>query len=71
MTLAEIKLAAYNWTEPPNMDVEERFLWEGLGYCYEWYRSHPEDKDECDKLAQNYIKHYYLRKMVGEQNDSR
>ena len=54
-TLSEIKIAAYNWTELADMTQEERTLWHSLGYCYEWYRAHPEDKDACDSLAQRYI----------------
>ena len=41
------------------MTREERSLWIGLGYCYEWYRAHPEDKKECDMLAQIYIKLFW------------
>ena len=44
------------------MTRDERDLWMGLGYCYEWYRGHPEDKEECDKLARNYIRYYEIRK---------
>lgn len=33
--LAEIKVAAFNWTELPGMTASERALWMGLGYCYE------------------------------------
>lgn len=44
------------------MTRDERDLWMGLGYCYEWYRAHPEDKEECDKLARNYIRYYEIRK---------
>ena len=54
-TLAEIKVAAYNWEELPDMTADDRHLWKGLGYCYEWFRSHPEDKKDCDLLAQDYI----------------
>lgn len=61
-TLSEIKLAAYNWTELPDMTRNERSLWQCLGYCYEWYRCHPEDKQECDKLAADYIKFYFNRR---------
>ena len=54
-TLSEIKIAAYNWTELADMTQDEHHLWYCLGYCYEWYRAHPEDKDDCDELAQEYI----------------
>ena len=54
-TLSEIKLAAYNWEPLPDAKESEKTLWQGLGYCYEWYRCHPEDKAACDKLAQDYI----------------
>lgn len=58
-TISQLKVAAYNWEELPDMTRDERNLWMGLGYCYEWYRSHPEDKEECDKLSAKYIKYYY------------
>lgn len=57
-TLSEIKMAAYNWVELPDMTQKERLLWMGLGYCYEWYRCHPEDKAACDELAKLYIRHF-------------
>ena len=56
-TISEIKLAAYNWEEPPNMTHAERNLWQGLGYAYECYRC-GEDKKLCDELAQKYIKFF-------------
>ena len=54
-TLTEIKLAAYNWETLTDMTQAERNLWQALGYCYEWFRCHPESKSECDELAQKYI----------------
>ena len=58
-TLSEIKMAAYNWVELPDMTQKERLLWMGLGCCYEWYRSNPEDKAACDELAKLYIRHFW------------
>ena len=55
----KLRVAAYNWTELPDMTQNERNLWMGLGYCYEWYRAHPEDKKQCDELSQQYIKAYW------------
>lgn len=56
-SINEIKVAAYNWTELPDMTHSERNLWQGLGYAYECYRcGHP--KADCDKLAQNYIEFF-------------
>lgn len=54
-SISQIKLAAYNWKELPQMTHAERQLWQGLGYCYEWYRSHNDEKDQCDALAKHYI----------------
>ena len=54
-TLSEIKLAAYNWKEPQGATERDLRLWKELGYCYEWYRMHPEDKADCDALAKDYI----------------
>lgn len=57
-SLAEIKIAAYNYEELENMSQEERHLWMGLAWCYECFRA-GEDKALCDALAQNYIKLFY------------
>lgn len=57
--LDKLRVAAYNWTELPDMTQNERNLWMGLGYCYEWYRAHPDDKQACDELAKQYIKAYW------------
>lgn len=53
-SVKDIKLAAYNWEEPPNMTVAERNLWMGLGYAYECYRS-GYNKEICDDIAKNYV----------------
>lgn len=58
-TLSEIKVAAYNFNEPPNMTQDERHLWYCLAYCYEWFRAHPEEKDDCDNLAKEYIRFFW------------
>lgn len=57
-TINDIKVAAYNWNELPNMTPEERSLWESLGFWYEHFRAHPEDKEECEKAANGYIEHF-------------
>jgi len=54
-SLSALKVAAYNFTEPPDMTWEERMLWMGLAYCYECFRA-GEDKQICDELAQTYIR---------------
>lgn len=67
--LSKIKVAAYNWEELPDMTASERALWMGLGYCYEWHKDHPQDKGECEKLAEKYIKMFY--KKGGDDADIR
>ena len=57
-TLNELKVAAYNWEELPDMTQRERSLWQGLGYAYECYRC-GHDKQVCDDLAKNYIKFFW------------
>ena len=64
-SLSEIKVAAYNWEELADMTATERALWMGLGYCYEWHRAHPSAKEECEALAQEYIRLFYK----GGNND--
>ncbi len=54
-TTNEIKIAAYNQTEPPGMDANERAFWIGMSYCYEWFRQHPKEQmQECKALARQY-----------------
>lgn len=55
-TIEEIRMAAYNWVELPDMSERDRALWVGLGYCYEWYRARPNEKKECEALADVYIR---------------
>ena len=62
MTLEELKRAAYNMEELPGMTPEQRALWEGLAYCYEWYRLHQEDKEACAELAKKYIKFWWTER---------
>lgn len=57
-SLAEIKVAAYNYEELTDMSQEERSLWMGLAYCYEAFRA-GEDKKACDELAKTYIRLFY------------
>lgn len=58
MTLDEIKVAAYNWTEPAGMTPNERSLWQGLGYAYECFRA-GHDKKTCQELADLYIRLFW------------
>lgn len=54
-TLNDIKVAAFNLRELPDLTPRQRSLWEGLAYCYERQRFHPEEKDDCRELANKYI----------------
>ena len=64
-SLSEIKVAAYNCIELPNLSYREEALWQGLAYAYECYRcGHP--KAECEKLVIDYINFYW----DGEAYDS-
>ena len=62
MDINQIKVAAYNNQEPPGLAPFERDLYLGLAYCYEWFRAHPEDKGDCEKLMNHYIQHYEIVK---------
>lgn len=68
-SLAEIKVAAYNFEELTDMSWAERHLWLGLAYCYEWFRANPGDKAVCDELAKNYIQFFYKNKEKEEKYD--
>ncbi len=56
-TLSQIKVAAYNFTELPDMTQRQKALWLGLAYCYDCYRA-GEPKEICNKLADTYIKFF-------------
>lgn len=58
-TLSEIKVAAYNWQELPDMTPRQRALWQGLGYCYDWNRQNPDQTEECKALSDDYIKFFW------------
>lgn len=62
-TVSDIKVHAYNYTEQPDFTIEEKNLFLGLAYCYEWYRLHPEDKADCDERAKKYIEWFEWAKM--------
>lgn len=57
-TIDEIKLLAYNFEEKQDFSIAERNLFLGIAYCYDWYKAHPEDKNECIKLMEFYIQWY-------------
>lgn len=46
-TIQEIKMAAYNKKEPPDMSIRERCLWQCVGQLYEDYRADPSRAAEC------------------------
>ena len=55
-TLNDIRVAAYNQVEIPDLTPRHRSLWDGLAFCYEWHRLHPDEQVEaCKALAQHYI----------------
>lgn len=64
--LDQIRLAAYNRQELPDMKPNERALWQGLHYCYDWAREHPEDSEQCKRLAQDYINYYWINGAIRE-----
>lgn len=66
-TVSQIKVCAYNREVKPDFTVAERNLYIGLEYCYDWFRQHPEDKYNAEKLMQDYINHYlYLKELEGK-----
>ena len=66
-TLNDIKLAAYNRKELPDLKPNEKALWQGLAYCYDWFRYHPDEQtEECKYLAQEYIYYYWEKQELKE-----
>lgn len=57
-SVSEIKIMAFNREEKPDFTIQERNLFTGLAYCYDWFRQHPSDKDDCVKLMEEYIDFY-------------
>lgn len=53
--IGQIKVLAYNNDCKEDFTITERNLYIGLAYCYGWFRSHPEDKDKCEMLMNDYI----------------
>ena len=67
-TLNDIKLAAYNHKELPNMKPNEAALWQGLAYCYDWHWYYPEDQtEECKMLVDDYIDFYWNKQRLEER----
>lgn len=54
----QIKVAAFNRDDKPDFTHTEHNLYLGIAYCYDWYRLHPEDKDNCIKLMNKYIQFF-------------
>ena len=63
-TVGEIKVAAYNRTEKPDFDYNERNLFICLAYCYDCFRA-GYDKDVCERLMKNYIEFFENAKIRG------
>lgn len=57
-TVDQIKVAAYNRSEKPDFTITERNLFLGLAYCYDWFKLHPEDKDDCAELMEKYVQFF-------------
>lgn len=57
-TVNQIKVYAYNRDEQKDFSEDERNLFLGLQYAYDWFRLNPEDKEECEKLMQEYVEWY-------------
>ncbi len=68
-TLNEIKVAAFNRVELSGLTANEKALWQGLAYCYDWFRSHPgEQEQECKQLAAQYIDYFWNKGKLVDLN---
>lgn len=63
-TVGKLKVAAYNRKEPEDMTIQERNLYLGLAYCYDWFKLHPGQQKECKELMDNYINFFELQQIV-------
>ena len=54
-SLSEIKIAAYNFQEPPGLSPRQRALWLGIAYCYDCFRA-GEPQEACEALMEQFIK---------------
>lgn len=67
VTLSDIKVAAYNHKELNGLKPNESALWQGLAYCYDWFRFHPDSEtEECKQLAEHYIKTFWEDQQLKE-----
>ena len=57
-TIGQLKVAAYNRQEPQNMTIQEKDLYLGLAYCYDWFRAYPYDRKDCEELMKQYIQYF-------------
>ena len=65
-TVGQLKVAAYNRQEPQNMSIQEKNLYLGLAYCYDWFRMCPDDRKDCEELLEIYswfFENHQLRKL--------
>ena len=62
-TVDQIKVFAYNNNEQPDFSPQEKDLFCEMGYCYEWWRSHPADKQICIERMAKYIEWFEWAKM--------
>ena len=62
-TIDQIKVFAYNNAEQMDFTPQEKNLFCEIGYCYEWWRSHPADKQICIERMGKYIEWFEWAKM--------
>lgn len=62
-TIDQIKVFAYNNAEQMDFTPQEKNLFCEIGYCYEWWRSHPADKKDCIERMEKYIEWFEWAKM--------
>lgn len=65
-TVGQIKVLAFNRDEKSDFSIQERNLFLGIAYCYDWFRLHPEDKDDCESLMKEYLT-FFERSQLTER----
>jgi len=68
-SINQIKVFAYNRDFKDDFTVSERDLYCGLAYCYDWFRLHPDDKENCEALMGEYIYNYLYLKDLEERKE--
>lgn len=70
-SINQIKVLAYNRDFKEDFTVAEKNFWCGLAYTYDWFRLHPDDKEDCERLMSEYLYNYLYLKDIEDRKEVR